>query len=65
MQVFPYAYIKKWACNNGTVIEIDCNERQQLISAGRTKALQYTYFWKEPLNRLTEKTVAIIKDLKG
>ena len=54
MQVFPYAYIKKWACNNGTVIEIDCNERQQLISAGRTKALQYTYFWKEPLNRLTE-----------
>lgn len=65
MQVFPYAYIKKWDCNNGTVIEIDCNERQQLISAGHTKVLQYTYFWKEPLNRLTEEPVAIIKDLKG
>lgn len=46
-------------------MKLIANERQQLISVGRTKALQYTYFWKEPLNRLTEKPVAIIKDLKG
>ena len=31
--------------------EVVCSSRQQLISAGRTQALQYTYFWKEPLDQ--------------
>lgn len=64
MQVFPYALVRKYPCTNGLVIEIDCNNRQQLISAGRTKALQYTYFWKEPLSQTTEKPVATVTDIK-
>lgn len=30
---------------------IYCSSRQQLISAGRTQSLQYTYYWREPLNQ--------------
>lgn len=63
-QVFPYAHVKKYPCENGSVIEITCNNRQQLISAGRTKALQYTYFWKEPLNQTTENPVATVTDIQ-
>ncbi len=63
MRVFPYAAVEKYPCMTGSVIEINCNNRQQLISAGRTKALQYTYFWKEPLNQVTDKPVATITDL--
>ena len=64
-QVFPSAQVRKYPCANGSVIEINCNNRQQLISAGRTKALQYTYFWKEPLNQTTEKPVATVTDIKN
>lgn len=31
--------------------KVCCTGRQQLISVGRTQALQYTYFWQEPLNQ--------------
>lgn len=62
-QVFPYATKRPYPCANGSVIEINCNNRQQLISAGRTKALQYTYFWKEPLSQVTEKPTATVTDI--
>lgn len=62
-QVFPYAPVRNYPCANGPVIEIYCNNRQQLISVGRTKALQYTYFWKEPLSRTTEKPAATVTDI--
>ena len=62
-QVFPYAPVRSYPCENGSVIEIYCNSRQQLISAGRTKALQYTYFWKEPLSQITEKPAATVTDI--
>ena len=44
---------------------MSCNSRQQLISAGRTNALQYTYFWKEKLNKITERPKVNVLDLKG
>lgn len=31
--------------------KVFCSGRQQLISVGRTRALQYTYFWKAPLDQ--------------
>lgn len=45
--------------------EVHCSSRQQLISAGRTQALQYTYFWKEPLNRVEPSPVILVTDLFG
>ena len=43
--------------------EISCQGRQQLISAGRTQPLQYTYFWKEPLNQVRSIPEISVKDL--
>jgi len=36
-----------------------------LISAGRTQALQYTYFWKEPLNGVGSSPAILVTDLSG
>lgn len=36
-----------------------------MISAGRTQALQYTYFWKEPLNRVGSSPTILVMDLLG
>lgn len=62
-QVYPYAPSRNLPCAKGMVLEIDCNRRQQLISAGRTKALQYAYFWQEPLMQSTESPTAVVTDL--
>ena len=62
-QVFPWAQIRKYSCQDGVILEIVCNSRQQLISAGRSKALEYKYFWKEPLNQTTEKPIASVTDM--
>lgn len=45
--------------------EVHCSSRQQLISAGRTQALQYTYFWKEPLNGVGLSPAILVTDLSG
>lgn len=45
--------------------EVHCSSRQQLISAGRTQALQYTYFWKDPLNRVGPSPAILVTDLSG
>ena len=64
-RTFPSAAIKEFPSKHGKVLEINCNNRQQLISAGRTKALQYTYFWKEPLNATTSKPKVEVTDLRN
>lgn len=45
--------------------EVFCSSRQQLISAGRTQALQYTYFWEEPLNQVGLSPEVSVTDLSG
>ena len=45
--------------------EVHCSSRQQLISAGRTQTLQYTYFWKEPLCRVGLSPTILVTDLSG
>ena len=45
--------------------EIHCSSRQQLISAGRTQVLQYTYFWKEQLNQTGLSPEILVTDLTG
>lgn len=42
-----------------------CAERQQLISIGRTHALQYIYFWKEPLSQEGAAPQVAVTDLTG
>lgn len=52
-KVFPDATMYHYTTKNGNVLEIIGNNRQQLISAGRTNALQYTYFWQEKIDQTT------------
>ena len=66
-RTFPSAVINQYDCpsENNKVIEVLSNHRQQLISAGRTNALQYSYFWREPLSHITEKINIQVKTLSG
>lgn len=48
-----------------TVYEIICRNRQQLISAGRTKTLKYTYFWRESIATNMKKNKVYITDISG
>lgn len=45
--------------------EVFCSGRQQLISAGRTQALKYIYFWKEPLDQEGLHPEVSVTDLAG
>ena len=47
--VFPETKIVSFPKRHGNVVDVRCDGRQQLISAGRANVLQYTYFWKDPL----------------
>ncbi len=49
-KVFPYTYLLSYPCEKGQVVVVNCKERQQLLSAGRTKVLKYTYLWKDALD---------------
>lgn len=62
---FPETYKQKFDCYDETILKIECNSRQQLISAGRTKALNYAYFWKEELDGLGDNAKAQITDIRG
>ena len=61
--VFPETRVT--AFHNSTVREVICNSRQQLISLGRARALQYTYFWKDDLIYPTAAPKLVITDISG
>ena len=67
VKTFPRATIRQ--LNHKSVqfelYEVICSGRQQLISAGRTRALQYTYVWKEKLDRVSSRPKISITDLSG
>lgn len=66
VKTFPYAVVR--LLNNisySKLYEVHCSGRQQLISVGRTQALQYTYFWKEPLDRVGLSPEVLVTDISG
>lgn len=67
VKTFPSAVIRQLnhAVSHPKLYEVNCSSRQQLISAGRTQALQYTYFWKEPLHRAGSSPSIVVTDLSG
>ncbi|MBQ6817138.1 MAG: hypothetical protein IJO27_01760 [Bacilli bacterium] len=47
---FPHSIIAEVKFDNSKLIKINCNDRQQLLSFGRTiNILDYTYLWESPL----------------
>lgn len=67
VKTFPSAAIHQLNPNVDypKLYEVLCSSRQQLISVGRTQALQYTYFWKEPLNRVGLSPAISVMDFSG
>lgn len=67
VKTFPSATILQLSQNSvqSKLYEVHCSGRQQLISAGRTQALQYTYFWKEPLKQVGASPKISVTDLSG
>ena len=53
VKTFPAATVRplNYNASQPKIYEVSCSGRQQLISAGRTQVLQYTYFWREPLDK--------------
>ena len=64
---FPSAAYWKFDCDtaDAKVYEVHCGGRQQLISAGRTKVLKYTYFWREDLDKTGVRPQVEVKDITG
>lgn len=67
IKTFPSTTVNQlnYNINYPKLYKIFCSSRQQLISAGRTQALQYTYFWREPLNRVGVSPTISVIDLSG
>lgn len=64
-KVFPNTITRNYSCKDSNLLEIFCNDRQQMISVGRTKILQYTYFWKENLDKTTTLPEIVVTDNYG
>ena len=67
VKTFPSATVRQlnYSSAHPKLYEVFCSGRQQLISAGRTQALQYTYFWKEPLDQIGLHPEVLVTDLVG
>lgn len=67
IKTFPSAAVRQlnYSSAHPKLYEVFCSGRQQLISAGRTHALQYTYFWKEPLDQIGLHPEVLVTDLVG
>ena len=67
IKALPKAAIQKYSFNGmeGHILDMVCNDRQQLISIGRTKVLQYTYFWRANLNEQVDIPEIKVIDVKG
>lgn len=70
LRTFPSASVRKFDYDNEkdkipTIYDVDCSDRQQLISVGRSKALKYTYFWKEALDKDGLVPEVLVTDLDG
>lgn len=63
---FPAAARKdEYPAGKEKIVYINCNDRQQLISAGRTHMLKYTYLWKVPLKRAVPIPSVFVTDIEG
>lgn len=67
VKTFPSATVRQLNHNSSylRLYAIRCSGRQQLISAGRTQALQYTYFWREPLSQAGLAPKVSVTDIAG
>lgn len=63
----PSAYISEayYPGMEGRIFDMRCNDRQQLLAVGRTKVLQYIYFWRTKLHGTASLPQVKVTDLNG
>ena len=64
-RTFPFASALKQKVSDGTLIKVDCHDRQQLVSFGQANVLHYAYFWHESLAMTSELPTITVKDGMG
>jgi hypothetical protein len=64
-KVFPFSLVTKYPTNNGYYFSFNSSGRQQVLSAGRSQVLSYSYLWKNPLDYEGKIPKANITDIKG
>ena len=62
-KTYPTAPMLYYTSDEGKVCSVEINERQQLISTGRAKVLEYTYLWKKQLKERSTKPIVSITDV--
>lgn len=67
VKTFPSVTVRQlnYDFSQAKLYDVFCAGKQQLISVGRTQTLQYTYFWKEPLNQVGLHPGISVTDLDG
>ncbi len=65
VKTFPSVTVRQLKSTQPKLYEVFCAGRQQLISAGRTQALQYTYLWREPLDQVGLRPEVSVTDIAG
>ena len=65
-KTYPNSYIEHLGKSHDDkdLYRISCEQRQQLVSTGRSDVLQYTYLWKEPLDITDYNPQVKVTDLK-
>ena len=66
-KVFPSASIRVFTSpdREQKAFQLECSDRQQLLSTGRTKVLRYMYLWRETLSSSAEVPRIYAADVKG
>ena len=65
-KIYPETPQVSFVCpnENSQVISLSCKSRQQLVSVGRSKVLQYTYLWKEKMDETISVPAVEVTDKK-
>lgn len=64
-KVFPNTNMISKGNEAASIISIQCLGRQQLLSVGRNKILEYTYLWKDSLEKIGELPSVQVTDFYG
>lgn len=64
-KLFPIKPIDERVLGNALLLHFQSSERQQMISAGRSKVLKYVYLWKNDLDYVAKEPLVEVKDIEN
>ena len=64
-KLFPIKSINKRISGNASILYFQSGERQQMISAGRSKVLKYIYLWKSELDYVAQEPIVKVEDIEN